>query len=270
MGIFSNIRNSIYNVISYVKINWNLTNIFYPYFNKNESFHSLKKLEESIDIEITNIYNELKLSPKKYSYPISRYESFLPKVREHNNKVELIDKGIEGFYYQSYIDNPIKRNVEELNPYLLVVEQIEGYSYYEDKYKTFCTQVKDLKNNFEIIKEQFLLKDLYSESFTFNDDAYYDESFKKALINKLEPLLSSLAKVKKSYYDFSKLKKINQLIIEHNNKFVKKHLNDEIFDNIRGNSLDSRDIRVGLIKEEDIVGITTFRLFPFNRIGVVK
>ena len=38
----------------------------------------------------------------------------------------------------------------------------------------------------------------------------------------------------------------------------------------RGNSLDSRDIRVGLIKEEDIVGITTFRLFPFNRIGVVK
>ena len=38
----------------------------------------------------------------------------------------------------------------------------------------------------------------------------------------------------------------------------------------RGNSLDSRDYRVGLIKEEDIVGITTFRIFPFNRIGVVK
>lgn len=38
----------------------------------------------------------------------------------------------------------------------------------------------------------------------------------------------------------------------------------------RGNSLDSRDYRVGLIKEEDIVGKTVFRLFPFNKIGTVK
>ena len=38
----------------------------------------------------------------------------------------------------------------------------------------------------------------------------------------------------------------------------------------RGNSLDSRDYRVGLIKKEDIVGVTIFRLYPFNKIGVVK
>ena len=38
----------------------------------------------------------------------------------------------------------------------------------------------------------------------------------------------------------------------------------------RGNSLDSRDYRVGLIKKEDIVGITIFRIFPFNKIGTIK
>lgn len=38
----------------------------------------------------------------------------------------------------------------------------------------------------------------------------------------------------------------------------------------RGNSLDSRDYRVGLIKKEDIVGTTIFRLFPFNNIGTIK
>ena len=38
----------------------------------------------------------------------------------------------------------------------------------------------------------------------------------------------------------------------------------------RGNSLDSRDYRVGLIKKEDIVGKTIFRLFPFNKIGTIK
>ena len=35
----------------------------------------------------------------------------------------------------------------------------------------------------------------------------------------------------------------------------------------RGNSLDSRDFRVGLIKKKDIVGTTRIRLFPFNKIG---
>ena len=38
----------------------------------------------------------------------------------------------------------------------------------------------------------------------------------------------------------------------------------------RNNSLDSRDYRVGLIKEEDIVGVTIFRLYPFNKVGIIK
>ena len=38
----------------------------------------------------------------------------------------------------------------------------------------------------------------------------------------------------------------------------------------RTNSLDSRDYRVGLVKKEDIVGITIFRIFPFNKIGTTK
>ena len=35
----------------------------------------------------------------------------------------------------------------------------------------------------------------------------------------------------------------------------------------RGNSVDSRDYRVGLVKESEIEGTTTIRLFPFNKIG---
>lgn len=38
----------------------------------------------------------------------------------------------------------------------------------------------------------------------------------------------------------------------------------------RNNSLDSRDYRVGLIKKQDIVGVTIFRLYPFNKIGIIK
>ena len=35
----------------------------------------------------------------------------------------------------------------------------------------------------------------------------------------------------------------------------------------RNNSRDSRDYTVGLIKKENIIGTTTIRLFPFNKIG---
>lgn len=35
----------------------------------------------------------------------------------------------------------------------------------------------------------------------------------------------------------------------------------------RNNSSDSRDYRIGLIREQDIIGTTTIRLFPFNKIG---
>ena len=35
----------------------------------------------------------------------------------------------------------------------------------------------------------------------------------------------------------------------------------------RNNSSDSRDYRIGLIKEDEIVGTTRIRLFPFNKIG---
>ena len=35
----------------------------------------------------------------------------------------------------------------------------------------------------------------------------------------------------------------------------------------RGYSRDSRDYTVGLIKEENIVGTTTIRIYPFNKIG---
>ncbi len=38
----------------------------------------------------------------------------------------------------------------------------------------------------------------------------------------------------------------------------------------RGNSSDSRDYRIGLIKKTDIVGTTSIRLFPFNKFGTFK
>ena len=38
----------------------------------------------------------------------------------------------------------------------------------------------------------------------------------------------------------------------------------------RVNSVDSRTSAVGLISKDDIIGVTSFRIFPFNKIGGFK
>lgn len=52
----------------------------------------------------------------------------------------------------------------------------------------------------------------------------------------------------------------------YNIKVIPKNTYFVMGDN-RGNSSDSRDYRVGLIKKDEIVGTTTIRLFPLNKIG---
>ena len=101
MGFFGNIKNVVVNA-------WNVSTTFDPYFKEfTRDLNSIEIVSESIDPNITRIYNQIKeTAPKKYSIQINLYDTILNKLREHNKKVNEINDGMNGFSYDSIVANP--------------------------------------------------------------------------------------------------------------------------------------------------------------------
>ena len=250
MGIFDSLKKEFNKVISSIKNTRNINKKYNPYFNKREDFSTLAKIEEFIDSDITEIYYEIKAyNPTKYASAISRYENFLPRVREHNDKIDYINKGIADFDLYSFIDNPLIHSISELNPFILIVNEINKFTYKDDYYNIFCNQVLEIQNHFDNIKQQYLLLEIYKEAFNFNYDLYIDILKKEKILKKLEPVYQYIRKTEKRYYDFSMLDRVDDLINKHNLSYIKYHKTDSLFDNIGKKSLDSEQ-RESILKDE--------------------
>ena len=167
----------------------------------------------------------------------------------------------------------MKKIIKELYPYVVIIVcvvlfrtfiatpvRVDGDSMRDTLYNNDILILSKLSNNYERFdivvvnyKNSKLVKriiGLPGENISYKDNKLYINNEEIEDVDTIRTIDFSL----KELYGMEK--------IPSNHYFV-------MGDN-RGNSLDSRDYRVGLIKKEDIVGITSFRLFPFNKIGKVK
>lgn len=250
MGIINGIKKIFNNVFNQIKITKDLNEIFTPFFNSKEKFSLLQKIDKSIDTGVTRIYNEIKSrNPSKYAKEIERYEAFLPKVKRHNETIDNINQEMKNFYYNAFIINPLSHNLNELDSYITIVNEINKFQSKDKEYIQFCNNVLEIKRNLPYIQQQYKLKSVYESAFTLDKDNYFDILKKNELLKKVNPLIVCIQNAEKSYYDFSKLNKINTLIKEHNDQYLKDHKNDLIFDNLRGKSLDEEQ-RLSILKDE--------------------
>ena len=167
----------------------------------------------------------------------------------------------------------MKKIIKELYPYVIIVVcvvlfrtfiatpvRVDGDSMRESLHNGDILILNKLDNNykrFDVVVVNYnkskLVKriiGLPGENIEYNNNKLY--------INNKE--IEDVETIRTLDFSLEELYAINEIPKDH--YFV-------MGDN-RGNSLDSRDYRVGLIKKEDIVGVTIFRLYPFNKIGVVK
>ena len=147
--------------------------------------------------------------------------------------------------FRSFIATPVRVDGDSMNDTLhnsdiLILNKLEK------KYDRFDIVVINY-NNTKLVKR---IIGMPGENISYKDNQLYINEKK---FNDIETSRTS---------DFS-LKELFEIDkIPENYYFV-------MGDN-RNNSLDSRDYRVGLIKKEDLVGVTIFRLYPFNKIGIIK
>ena len=147
--------------------------------------------------------------------------------------------------FRSFIATPVRVDGDSMND-TLHNSDIFILNKLEKKYDRFDIVVINY-NNTKLVKR---IIGMPGENISYKDNQLYINEKK---FNDIETSRTS---------DFS-LKELFEIDkIPENYYFV-------MGDN-RNNSLDSRDYRVGLIKKEDIVGVTIFRLYPFNKIGIIK
>jgi len=147
--------------------------------------------------------------------------------------------------FRSFIATPVRVDGDSMkdtlhNNDILILNKLDK------SYKRFDVVVINY-NNSKLVKR---IIGLPGENITYKDNELYIND------KKVEDVAISRT------YDFTLKELYNIKKIPEGYYFV-------MGDN-RGNSLDSRDYRVGLIKKENIVGTTIFRLFPFNKIGTIK
>jgi len=147
--------------------------------------------------------------------------------------------------FRSYIATPVRVDGDSMND-TLINNDILILNKMDKKYERFDIVVINY-NNTKLVKR---IIGLPGENIEYKDNTLYIDG------KEFKDIETSRTK------DFS-LKELYE---------VEKIPEDSYFvmgDN-RNNSLDSRDYRVGFINKEDIVGVTIFRIYPFNSIGSVK
>ena len=147
--------------------------------------------------------------------------------------------------FRSYIATPVRVDGDSMND-TLINNDILILNKMDKKYERFDIVVINY-NNTKLVKR---IIGLPGENIEYKDNTLYinDKEYKDIETSRTKDFSI------KELYEVEKIPEDTYFVMGDN----------------RNNSLDSRDYRVGFINKDDIVGVTVFRIYPFNSIGSVK
>ena len=245
MGFFGNIKNFVVNA-------WNVSTHFDPYFREfTRDLNSIEIVSESIDPNITRIYNQIKeTAPQKYAIQINQYDTALSKVREHNKKVNKINDGMDGFSYDSIVANPHSFNYADIKKYVEIADLIASFRTYSDKYKKFKENVNTINSCYsDLVKEYDLNKDFDDLCKLSGIVDYIDDKTAEPLRVKAKAIIEEINSHNKKFYPIKAINELNDKFLNHNKEFIVNNKSNSLFDSINGRSLDNEQREAVLTDE---------------------
>lgn len=231
-------------------------NIFLNIFNshKRKTFIALLEEEErklcffkvqNINSKTIEKFNKICKNRKNIDL-IKKFNFINEKVKFHNKKVKLLtDKFIDSknYWQNNNFEHEVKtKSLDNLNLRLKnELEVFEEIFQYKNSDEFICKQdIEKIKKSIELIpliKQQKKYVEEIQEIINSYDNVYIDMENANFLFSEIRKLNKINSKLPAKFFKL-KSKIDNKWINAHNELFIEKNLNNTIFDNINGKSLD--------------------------------
>lgn len=241
------------------KLSLNLKIVFKykPFFRKSKRRMALL---ETIDLPapsfITELYNIVSDKfPNKYAKEKKTYKAFLIDTKSHNDEVSFITKTIEEWNLVS--SNDEIRIIDDsffercFNAALL----LKKYKRVKREFVRFPKRMKFIKANYSEFRFQAGLLNDYNKILDFSRCGYITIEKKKEILAECEKVISEYGKVKNKIFVLKKHLDIDSLVESHNNSYFLSNLNNQIFNDINGKSLDEEQRKAVLTEEKSVLVI---------------
>ncbi len=207
-----------------------------------------------IDNSNTNSKLIRSLSKKQlYADIISRYNVCIQKIENHNNEIQSLifayNSLLESYPISTILDNILVYSLEKIEEIYATIKNVYAYVVpnsfqYKNQYDTYKQNIEEILCEYEIIREQKLLITSIADEINNLPDVYIDE---ENLSIALKSALDGIEKYNAYRHKYYQSPTVNNSTIEnHNEKFIKMHLDDVIFDDVNGKCLDAEQRRAVL------------------------
>lgn len=237
-------------LIKRIILRFRISKYLNPFLNaENEEMKRFKLIEIEPSIKLLDLIKTLRGYVGIYSSELSKLDKLEKEIEEHNKEVG----GLKSYNFKrnpkDFYNNPTKYKENDFDDDLKASEFIKKYTDVDDDLNLKAEEIIKLVKNYALITEEYSLHEKYSRLISFGD-SFYDSKQVEGVFKELNFIKNELED-KELFYEFPLFDedKLKECVLKHNDNFVRRHLNDSIFDDINGKSLDTEQ-RTAILRDE--------------------
>lgn len=171
---------------------------------------------------------------------VARYSDILCKIEKHNDDVKSLtaayDVILQSYPISSLTENIIN-NKDKLKEISSLIDAIYAYTFPDnfsekETYDTYKQEFEDLLSDYDTVLRQHDLVSAIYERIQDLPDIYLDEEQAEYILGDIHQIIRILESYPKLYLKIPAIS--DQMIEDHNENYIQRHLTDTIFNNVNG------------------------------------